>query len=147
MPIRPENRDRYPRDWPQIAARIRDLAGDRCESCTVPGGALIRRAVTDDGRPIWRMADDPAFENGRCALDGTEVPDTWKDSCGYGRAVRVVLTVAHLDHQPENCADDNLRCWCQRCHNTYDAPMRRAGIKARARARLAVADLLEGGAA
>lgn len=37
----------------------------------------------------------------------------------------VVLTVAHLDHQPENCADDNLRALCQRCHNRYDAPHRR----------------------
>jgi hypothetical protein len=33
----------------------------------------------------------------------------------------VVLTVAHLDHQPENCADDNLRALCQRCHLRYDA--------------------------
>lgn len=32
----------------------------------------------------------------------------------------VVLTVAHLDHQPENCGDDNLRALCQRCHNRYD---------------------------
>lgn len=32
----------------------------------------------------------------------------------------VVLTVGHLDHQPENCADENLRAWCQRCHNRYD---------------------------
>jgi hypothetical protein len=44
---------------------------------------------------------------------------------------RVVLTVAHLDHTPENCADDNLAALCQRCHNRYDAPMRRAGVKAR----------------
>lgn len=34
---------------------------------------------------------------------------------------RVVLTVAHLDHNPQNCADDNLKALCQRCHLTYDA--------------------------
>jgi len=33
---------------------------------------------------------------------------------------------------------------CQRCHNAYDAPMRRAGIKARFKASLARGDLLEG---
>lgn len=38
----------------------------------------------------------------------------------------VVLTVAHLDHQPENCADDNLRALCQRCHNRYDQKHRQA---------------------
>ena len=32
----------------------------------------------------------------------------------------VVLTVAHLDHTPENCHPDNLRAWCQRCHLAYD---------------------------
>lgn len=33
---------------------------------------------------------------------------------------KVVLTIAHLDHVPENCSDDNLRAWCQRCHLNYD---------------------------
>ena len=33
----------------------------------------------------------------------------------------VILTVAHLDHTPENVADENLRAWCQRCHLVYDA--------------------------
>ena len=36
---------------------------------------------------------------------------------------RVVLTVGHLDHDPANCAPENLRHWCQRCHLTYDAKM------------------------
>lgn len=42
---------------------------------------------------------------------------------------RVVLTVAHLDHRPENCEPYNLRALCQKCHNSYDAPMRAAGRK------------------
>lgn len=37
----------------------------------------------------------------------------------------VVLTVAHLDHQPEHCEDSNLRALCQRCHNRYDQPHRK----------------------
>lgn len=36
-------------------------------------------------------------------------------------ATKIVCTTAHLDHQPENCSDDNLRFWCQRCHLAYDA--------------------------
>lgn len=44
---------------------------------------------------------------------------------------RVVLTTAHLDHNPQNNADTNLRAWCQRCHNTYDAPKRAVGRSAR----------------
>lgn len=34
---------------------------------------------------------------------------------------KVILTVAHLDHNPQNCADSNLKALCQRCHLTYDA--------------------------
>ena len=38
---------------------------------------------------------------------------------------KVVLTIAHLDDpDPMNCADDNLAALCQKCHNSFDAPMR-----------------------
>jgi hypothetical protein len=39
---------------------------------------------------------------------------------------RVVLTIAHLDHDPTNNDPVNLRAWCQRCHNRYDAKFRHA---------------------
>lgn len=44
---------------------------------------------------------------------------------------RVVLTVAHLDHNPANNAEGNLAALCQKCHNTYDAPKRHANRKHR----------------
>ena len=90
MPIRPENRKRYPADWKEISLRIKDRERWHCKWCF--------------------------------AAHGKPHPVTGSN---------VVLTVAHLDHQPENNADDNLAALCQRCHNTYDAPMRAAGIKAR----------------
>lgn len=31
MPIKPENRARYPADWKQIVAQVRERSGDRCE--------------------------------------------------------------------------------------------------------------------
>ena len=37
---------------------------------------------------------------------------------------RVVLTIAHLDHDPANNDPDNLRALCQMCHNTHDRPTR-----------------------
>ena len=33
---------------------------------------------------------------------------------------KVVLTVAHLDHDVNNNDLFNLKAWCQRCHLTYD---------------------------
>ena len=37
---------------------------------------------------------------------------------------KVVLTIAHLDHDKENwnVKDERLRAWCQRCHLKYDLP-------------------------
>lgn len=143
MPIRPENVARYPADWPAISARVREEAGQCCEWCAAPNGALIRRGNAG-GCAVWRLSDDPAPVNGRCAETGAEVPDTGEDPVGYGAPVRVILTVAHLDHQPENCARENLRALCQRCHNRYDAPARAAGRQARSRAERAVGDLFAG---
>lgn len=128
MPIRPENKARYPKDWPQISRRIRfERAGNRCEECGVKNYEIGGR--TRDGQ--WHKA--------RVLGCNRELPEpgTWSWCDGpngthHLRIVRIILTVAHLDHIPENCADDNLRAMCQRCHNLYDAAMRRAGIRQRA---------------
>jgi len=44
---------------------------------------------------------------------------------------RVVLTTMHLNHNPADCRDENLKAACQRCHNAYDAPVRARGIRQR----------------
>lgn len=61
------------------------------------------------------------------------------ETCGIpNKAVRgdarIILTIAHLDHTPENNDPTNLRALCQRCHNRYDAAYRAAGRKARKKA-------------
>lgn len=33
---------------------------------------------------------------------------------------KVILTVAHLDHNKQNNDEDNLRALCQRCHLNHD---------------------------
>lgn len=101
MPIRPSEKKRYPKNWKEISARIRARAGDRCE-CLGECGIAHR----------WHGADRCPEENRVLALWALE----------DNREVKVVLTVAHLDHTPENCADENLRAFCQRCHLRYDGP-------------------------
>ena len=36
----------------------------------------------------------------------------------------VVLTVAHVQHSLDRNGPKDLKHWCQRCHNTHDAPFR-----------------------
>ena len=106
MPIRPEEKARYPRDWPAISLRIRARAGHRCEwsGCGAPNGTTVLRLRTD---PETYLAE------GEPDLRGTE-PGDWYP-------VKIILTVAHKDHTPENCADDNLVALCQLHHLRLDA--------------------------
>lgn len=85
MPIRPDQRQRYPADWRRMSHELRTAAG-------------------------WRCQGTPAFPHCR-AEHLRPHPETGS---------RVVLTVAHLDHQPENNAPENLRVLCQRCHLHHD---------------------------
>ncbi len=82
----------------------------------------ISRAIKE--RAGWCCEGTPQYPDCR-AVHGEPHPVT---------GAKVVLTVAHLDHQPENCAPENLRALCQRCHNAWDALARAEGIMTRRRA-------------
>lgn len=140
MPIRPENKARYPKNWPEISLRIRARADNKCEECGVANYALGGR--TSDGVFLQAIPLGESLRGLKWPLPGEYA---WCSNGGKSellRIIKIVLTVAHLDHMPENCADDNLRAWCQRCHNLYDASMRRAGIRSRARQHNAIGELV-----
>ena len=131
MPIKPENLARYPKDWPAIREKILKRADYECEWCRKPNGYRIDVGAQGEWLKLTGPPGVPSRwvdENG----ETTEAPEE-KDR----RAVQVILTVAHMDHQPENCDDDNLRALCQRCHNRYDAghraETRRGTLKAKRR--------------
>jgi hypothetical protein len=136
MPIRPENLARYPKDWKQIRERILVRAEHRCEKCKAPNRTRIARGGGDDaGTYMLDTAEVFCAETGRrlgqCRMSDYEV----------ARMVDVVLTIAHLDHAPENCADDNLRAWCQRCHLRYDQAHHQTNAQASRRARVGQSEL------
>lgn len=103
-PIRPENKHRYPKNWREIRIRTLARAGNRCEG--VPG--------TPCGVANYAIVRRYQTQDLR----------KWKD-------IRIVLTIAHLDHTPENNDPRNLRALCQQCHNRYDAKVRAEGRKSR----------------
>ena len=98
MPIKPENKARYPADWQTIRERILERAEHKCELCFLRNGASIHRGVSGE----------PVFTHEGSAL----------------RMVRIVLTIAHINQQPEDNRDANLLALCQRCHNRIDLPYR-----------------------
>jgi len=99
MPIRPENKARYPKDWREISDSIRfDRAASMCECDGRCGRDTCRGRLSINGH--------------RCAArHGAITPITRS---------KIILTVAHLDHTPENCDPANLMAMCQGCHLAYD---------------------------
>lgn len=84
-------RHRYPADWQTISLHIR---ADRAK---------------------WQcecLGECGHDHDGRCAaMVGRRLES----------GAPVVLTVAHLNHTPEDCRPENLRAYCQACHLRYDA--------------------------
>ncbi len=90
-PISAENKHRYPKDWAEISRTIKERARWRCECVGECGrGTHQERCSNRHGEPA------------------------------YGTGSKVVLTTAHLNHTPEDCAGGNLRAMCQGCHLHYD---------------------------
>ncbi len=96
--MRPEHAKRYPDDWKAISKRLReDRAGFQCE-CT-----------------------------GQCGLHrGRRCVERHLEKAEFAFGV-VVLTTAHMNHQPEDCRDENLVVMCNRCHLRYDRFFHKVG--------------------
>lgn len=103
----PIDYSKYPPNWKtEIRPRILARAGNCCEFCGVPNKQVGSRR-----------------------RDGTWHPSP----IGY---TRIVLTIAHLDHDPENhdVQDDRLTALCQYCHLNYDAAEKARRRKAKTEA-------------
>lgn len=143
MPIRPENLLRYPPDWPAIRLRALTRARYRCQhpGCTARQYAVGHWVRFGEEPWQWRQvegntpsttAQDREFHHAGHGQYPSGSPWsysdarafikrwTWVDGLTEILPIVIVLTIAHLDHQPENCADDNLRAMCQRHHLAHD---------------------------
>lgn len=128
--------ERYPKNWPEIRAAIRARAEERCECtgqcggphdggrCGAPNGELIVRYTSALSR--WRRHEHTST----CLVE----------HCG---AVRIVLTVAHIDHDEQNSDPANLLALCQRCHLVMDGGDNRARRRASAAASAGQTELFD----
>lgn len=137
MPIKPENRDRYPPDWKQIREAILERAAHCCEQCRVPNHAVIERGFYHD-RGTWRHPDGSIRDEDNGGLISLTCLVEY-----FGHPVKIVLTVAHLDHIPENCDPSNLKALCQLHHLRYNAQHHAQNARATRRARKAIGDLFD----
>lgn len=113
---------KYPKNWSELRAQVLDRAKNKCEFCGVENHSWgVRRA-------------DGSF----CEYSAMEVEASFLDG---DRVIRIVLTVAHLDHDEENhdVKLDRLAALCQRCHLRYDVNEK----KRRRKNKKAVGDLFQ----
>ncbi|HMV45170.1 MAG TPA: hypothetical protein PK079_26295 [Leptospiraceae bacterium] len=110
MPIKPENKNLYPKNWKEISLAVRQRANGKCEFCGIENYSL-GHWVNDR----FIKSEEAWNEMNSNGVDLYESIPTEKPF------VKIVLTVAHLDHNPSNCDDSNLKALCQKCHLTYDA--------------------------
>lgn len=128
MPIKPELRKKfYGREWRTITRpRILTRAGNCCEQCKKPNREVVETVSWNSiGAPmmLWRTlrATWWGWSNGR--FSEVRATDRFFEGAAWRRdirKVRVVLTIAHLNHTPGDDRDDNLKALCQWCHLNYD---------------------------
>jgi len=94
MPISKENKKLYPKNWKKIRAEILKRAGDQCEKCKVINHAYYNKISRE-----LCLQDEPG-------------------------SVKIILTIAHLNHNPKDNRRRTLAALCQLCHNRHDAKHR-----------------------
>lgn len=142
MPIRADLRKFYGATWRKVTRpRILARAGNKCEQCGVPNYTDVTRIAG-----AW-LEQKVSWKDG--------VRETWRDDdgkpitppAGPRRTIRVVLTVAHLNHTSGDDRDENLKALCQYHHLHLDKVHHRetrATRKDAARPLIALAEGAEG---
>lgn len=137
MPISPENKKRYPKDWREIRARILERAQHRCEKCRAPNHVAIARDIT--GGTYMLCDGGEVFDD----KDGTPRGRSRGSEYNAERFLYVILTVAHLDHVIEHNDGENLKALCQKCHLAHDLGHHMENARRTRRGRKASGDLFE----
>lgn len=112
----PCNYKLYPANWKtEIVPRILKRAQNCCEKCGVPNGVIICRGLAD-GQEVWQ--DDEGYIYSY--PDKRPMGQTYVGWIRNARYVRIVLTIAHKEHDLSKNTPDDLAAWCQMCHNRHD---------------------------
>jgi len=109
----------YHPEWKtKIRPDILERDGNCCKFCKVPNKIFVCRGKWGDIE-VWQNDDGQIYNatNGEYIGD-SYVGDVWKGK--ERRLTKIVLTIAHLDHDKTNNDYDNLAALCQKCHLGID---------------------------
>lgn len=113
----PVDYSKYPKNWfseirPAVLARANNL----CEWCGVENYAIIKREKDGTFRCLYHEEHD--MIHAKVKYSGYTKPGAMK-KLGF---TKIILTIAHLDHDKDNHEVDleRLKALCQKCHLGYD---------------------------
>ncbi len=119
---------KYPPNWKtEIRPSILERAKNRCEKCGVKNYELILRGEWC-GREVYQDMDGWIYsaENSD-KIGGDYLGEV--DKTGKRNFTKVILTIAHLDHDTSNSDPENLKALCQKCHLSHDSKNNREKAK------------------
>ncbi len=131
MPIRPEKQKLYPpkKAWAKIRAEVLARDRNKCRGCGLRNYTYgIRwRGGGFYCAPLSAQISPGASSRWAETSYGDDLHSN------KGALIHIVLTIAHMDHDPTNNGKPgkrpNLRALCQRCHNRYDREHRQANAR------------------
>jgi ribosomal protein L37AE/L43A len=114
MPI---DYSKYPKNWKtEIRPAIIKRANNCCEFCKVPNYKLILRGTWNDTE-CYQDDDGTIYDANTSEVIGSDYVGEVHPT---NKLIKVVLTIAHLDHDIKNNDPLNLKALCQRCHIRHD---------------------------
>jgi len=115
---------KYPANWKsEIRPTILERAEHKCEFCNVPNYKWIIRGVRN-GVEAYQDDDGNIYDANTSERIGDDYVGE-VDESGKNPLIKIVLTIAHLDHDIANNNPENLKALCQRCHNRHDKDYRK----------------------
>jgi hypothetical protein len=117
--MRTDEKNGYPKNWEEISLRIRvKRAKNKCEFCGLENHSVIMRTfglVHHASKNEISILHEYARKN----------HISFNQTCKKFGFTRVILTTAHLNHNPADNRDENLKALCQKCHLNYDGHTRK----------------------
>lgn len=110
------DRSLYPDNWEQIAHDVKQAANWHCEECGRPCRKPGESLQAMKERVQWNGVIEECWPSFELEWQQREVFALYE----VPKPTRFVLTVAHLNHNPEDCRRENLKALCSVCHLKYD---------------------------
>lgn len=126
----PINYKLYPSNWQEIRKRILDRENNCCKTCRAKNGSYVFRGLLD-GVEVFVTGEEKVYRlsDGEYLSDNLQLDIQPSSGDPEQKAIKIVLTVAHLNHDIKDNRDENLAALCQMHHLRHDKDQHKANSR------------------